>query len=406
MSSTAVDCSRVAYKPIGAARLLFLCRDKFVVCEGPARTGKSRAALEKTLLFGMKYPGARILLCRKTRRTLAESTLQLFEDAVAPLGTPWVFNQTRGARAKYVLPNGSELVIAGLDDPEKIKSSEYDLILVDEATELELEDFEILSSRLSGRAAPYRQMLLCCNPGAPSHWIKKHIDAGEFKDIKFAFSDNPVLNQDVIDTLSRLTGHRRARLFEGIWSAAEGLVFDLEPCVIPHAEPPEGDVFGGYDFGWSNPMAMVVARLYKDESGRDVLYVHDAFEKASVPQVEAAARMLAMAGPECTWYCDPSNPAGIRELCKHGVHATKANNGVFFGIDTVNSLIVQGRLFVSSRCERLLQCVNAYVYSPDGMRPVKMDDHLADALRYLVASVVDKGMMETSDEFEAAAAAG
>ena len=385
-----------AYKPLGHAEELFLTRDKFVVCEGPARTGKSRAALEKLLLYAYKYPGVRALICRKVRRTLSESTLQIFEDSVVPRGTPWVANQHRSMRSTYELPNGSIVVIIGLDNAEKVKSSEFDYILIDEGTELELEDFEILSSRLSGRGAPYRQLAICCNPDHPAHWIKKHIDSGEFKSIRFEFADNPVIDADTINTLSRLTGHRRARLYEGIWSAAEGLVFDISENIVENADIPKGEVYGGRDFGWSAPGAAVVGTVYKDQHGRDVLYVHDCFQQANMPAEVWAQKMLSMGGPDCCWFADPSNPEAIREMLKHNVRTYEAVNSILFGIDAVNSLIEGERLFVSDRCVPLIETCSGYVYDKDGVKPLKEQDHLPDALRYLCASVVSKNLMEVN----------
>ena len=103
----------MTYQPIGHALDLFKTREKFVAIVGPARCGKSRAALEKALLFGMKYPGARILFTRKVRASMTESILETFESYVAPKGSPWVDNVTRASRTKYVMPNGTEIIIAG-----------------------------------------------------------------------------------------------------------------------------------------------------------------------------------------------------------------------------------------------------------------------------------------------------
>jgi len=395
----------VTYQPIGHALDLFKTREKFVAIVGPARCGKSRAALEKCLLFGMKYPGSRVLFVRKVRASMTESILETFESYVAPKGSPWVDNVTRASRTKYVLPNGTEVIIAGMDMPSKILSSEYDYIYAGESCELEEEDYEVLTSRLSGRNAPYRQFVMDTNPGAPTHWIKRRIDSHDLHLIQFDFKDNPVLDPDVIATLSKLTGHRRKRLFEGFWSAAEGVVFDLGKCTIDEDEIPAGEVYGGHDFGWSAPAANVVGVVYKDTYGRDVLYVYAAEQQASVPAEVQAQKMLTMGGPECCWFADPSNPEGIRELGKHGVRVFEATNAILFGIDAVNSLIEGERLFVSAKLRDLLDVTAGYAYDKDGIKPVKENDHLPDALRYLVASLLAKNLIEVGAYATAATAA-
>jgi len=392
-----------AYRPVGHAEELFLSREKLVACIGPARCGKSRAAMEKALLYGMKYPGSRILFTRKVRASMTESILETFETHVAPKGSPWVDNVTRASRTKYQMPNGTEIIIAGLDMPSKILSSEYDYIYGGEAVEFEEEDFEILSSRLSGRNAPYRQFVLDSNPGAPTHWMKRRIDAG-LKCINFTFEDNPALDPDVIETLSKLTGHRKARLFYGQWSAAEGLVFDLAKCVIEDCSRPMGEIYGGHDFGWSAPAASVAGVVYKDEHGRDVLYIYGAEQHVEVPQEVWAQKMLTMGTSEAIWFCDPASPEAIRELGKHGVRVYEATNAVLYGIDTVNSLIEGERLFISDKLQELLDVVAGYAYGPDGIKPIKENDHLPDALRYLCASIVSKNLMEVTSSVPALAA--
>ena len=384
-----------AYTPVGTHLTLFTNRAPEILHCGPARTGKTRAALEKALLFAFKYHGARVLLVRKTRASMTESTLQIFEDHVCPPGTPWVDGAHRSHRTSYILPNASIIVVVGLNDVERLKSSEYDFVVGDEATEFDENDWEIVLSRLSGRAAPYRQAIACCNPSAPNHWLKRRADEGQMLYLSTKFSDNPVLDDDVIQRLSRLTGHRRARLYEGLWSAAEGIVYDLSSCLVPHQEPPAGERYGSIDFGFAAPCACLTAVVYKDESLRDVIYIYADREQANQPIEVHAAWLRSHGGPDCIVYADPENPDARRELVKHGVVSIPANNAVLFGIDRVNSAIEGNRLFISENCRSLIECCAAYAYGVDGVKPVKKNDHLADALRYLIASVGNT--METSD---------
>lgn len=375
------------YGPLGGALELFRCRDKEILFCGPARTGKSRSALEKLLLFGLKYPGARILISRKTRTSMTESTLALFERFVSPQNAPWLEGPKAAYRQAYTLPNGSKIVVCGLDNVERIKSSEYDMIVVDEATELDLNDHEVLMSRLSGRSAPYRQIVEVCNPSAPSHWLKLRADSGGMTHIKSTFADNPVLDDDVIATLSRLTGHRRERLYLGNWAAAEGLIFDLSNSVVKAKKPPKGDIYCGVDFGFSAPFAAVVATLYKDENLKDIIFVHNERKVNNTPIEVHGEWIKANAGLDAILFCDPESPESIRQLNKSGLCAIKACNAVLFGIDRVNAAIEGKRLYISSSCVKLLEECQAYCYADDGVKPVKVNDHLADALRYLVAGI-------------------
>ena len=60
----------ITYNPRGACSDVFKHRVPELVISGPAGTGKSRSVLELLHLRALKYPQARILMLRKTRRSL------------------------------------------------------------------------------------------------------------------------------------------------------------------------------------------------------------------------------------------------------------------------------------------------------------------------------------------------
>jgi len=98
------------YEVRGGAAEVFSTKAREVLVEGPARTGKTRALLEKAYAVARKYPGARILLVRKTRASMSESVLQTLEDFVIAPNEPWLGTAKRTHREAYRLPNGSVIV--------------------------------------------------------------------------------------------------------------------------------------------------------------------------------------------------------------------------------------------------------------------------------------------------------
>ena len=180
-----------AYCPHGGADMLWRCRSPEILYDGPAGTGKTRAVLEKANLAAMKYEGARILICRKTRASMTQSVLVTFEDKVCPRW-PWVTNVQRSHRQSYRYPNGSEIVIAGLDKPGTALSTEYDMILVHQAEEVTQDDWEVLTSRNRNYVMPYQQTIAECNPGPPKHWLKRRADDKKMRRIFSRHTDNPL----------------------------------------------------------------------------------------------------------------------------------------------------------------------------------------------------------------------
>src|SRR5262245_18397513 len=108
-------------------------RGREVLLAGPAGTGKSRAALEKLNLVAMQRP-IRGAIVRKVRKSLTESALVTYEKRVLsePSSGPFMTEDQ-----EYRYPNGSILALCGLDHPEKTKSTDCDMIFIQDATELD-----------------------------------------------------------------------------------------------------------------------------------------------------------------------------------------------------------------------------------------------------------------------------
>lgn len=247
-----MDLARKPYTPYGASRLVWECQDREILIPGPAGTGKTRGNLEKAHLAALKYPGCRILLARKTRRSLTQSVLVTLEDHVFdPNWRRWFGNAKREQRSSYHYPNGSEMVPAGLDDPIKIMSSEWDRAFLFESIEFSEEDYESVTVRVRDSHTPYNQIVCDTNPGPSQHWLLKRVKSGKMRMFNSTHRDNPKYwdarrgkwteeGVKYLATLDALSGNRRLRLLEGVWCSDESAVFDsdvlerhLGLCVAP-----------------------------------------------------------------------------------------------------------------------------------------------------------------------------
>lgn len=205
------------YGPKGAQKTILACSDPEVIVTGAADTGKTRTIFEKIHRALENYPGARILYARKTRASCTDTGLVTYEDRVLPPGHYLRKGPKRDQRHSYRYTNGSELVVGGLDDMEKHRSSEYDWVYVQECSEATEDDWENLLRATSGRAGvlPYNQLIGDMNPEDPMHWAHQRCDRGGATEIYVTHLDNPSITSGRIDALSRMTGARRQRFFEG-----------------------------------------------------------------------------------------------------------------------------------------------------------------------------------------------
>lgn len=405
------------YQPFGAALRLWKSRAPEIVVSGPAGTGKTRAGLEKLHGCALRWAGMRGLIVRKTRESLTQSALVTFEQKVLPVSTRVAFHHQD---QEYRYPNGSVLVVGGMDKASKVMSTEYDLVYVPEATELDEPEWEALSSRLRWGVMPFQQMLGDCNPDAPHHWIMQRANRGQLLLLESRHEDNPTVTEDYLARLDALTGVRYQRLRLGKWVAAEGQIWeewDRAVHLLPSfAIPDEWPRIITVDFGYTHPF---VAQWWaRDPDGRLYRYREIHYRQRLVE--DHAKQMAAFMTQErwpaqiiCDW--DAEGRATLeRYLALHTgrrVATTKAIKAVTAGIQAVSVRLRKAgdgkpRLFLlrGALVERdpqaderkLPACteeeIESYVWDlangrKRGEEPVKLNDDGADAMRYAVAAV-------------------
>jgi hypothetical protein len=166
-------------------------------------------------------------------------------------------------------------------------------VYVGEATECTPKDWEFLTSRLRNGAISFQQIVADCNPDRPTHWIKQRCDEGLCTILYAQHWENPRYFEDVgpveargnmptgipagvveehegrlyriteagvsyLGRLDNLTGVRKQRLRYGLWTAADGLVYEnWDPAVhVPQSRfkvPAEWPRYWVIDFGYRNP---------------------------------------------------------------------------------------------------------------------------------------------------------
>jgi phage terminase large subunit len=216
----------------GAAMQLGACRDLEVCLDGPAGTGKTYACLYKQHILLSLFPNVKALVARKSNVALAGSAMATFREMLNPYERVRYYGGSKIRPAAFLYPNGSELIMTGLDRREKIKSYEFDIAYLNEGTELEEEDLEYVRSRMRHGKLPYHQIIMDCNPDAPEHWLNQRMESGKTTRLLSRHEDNPRFfdakagdwtpegREYIFETLGGLTGVLLARMRWGLWQAA------------------------------------------------------------------------------------------------------------------------------------------------------------------------------------------
>ncbi len=419
-----LESQQHSYEPRGKAAELMACTLPEVLMSGPAGTGKSRACLEKIHELAQRHAGARFLVVRKTRESLTEAALVTYEQWVLGPGNPIAEGPQRRNRQAYHYPNGSEVVVGGLDKASKIMSTEYDVIYVQEAIELSANDWESLSTRLRNGVMPYQQLMADTNPDRPTHGLKLRCDAGRCKMLDSRHADNPRLwdaakgewtieGQRYMARLDNLTGPRRARLRDGRWVQAEGVIYDGWDAEIHLVDrfdiPKDWRRFRAIDFGFTN--AFVCQWWAVDPDGR--MYRYRELYRTKRLVEDHAAQIKALSVGESIEATVADHDAEDRAtLARHGVPTVPAKKAVKEGLQAVSERLREagdGRPRIYFLRDSLVEVdpglaeaekplcteqeIDVYVWAqaqdgkPAKEEPLKVNDHGMDAMRYAVMYV-------------------
>ena len=176
---------------------------RYLVLFGGAGSGKSYFIAERYIYKMLKQKQFNLLVVRNTGKTNRDSTYALFRQILIKWDLYKYFKVNESdLRIKCNL-NGSEIIFAGLDDVEKLKSvtfskGELTDIWVEEASEIQESDFNQLDVRLRGKGVK-KQIVLSFNPIDINHWLKKRFIDKKDDNIKVmhsTYKDNDFLDED------------------------------------------------------------------------------------------------------------------------------------------------------------------------------------------------------------------
>jgi PBSX family phage terminase large subunit len=380
---------------------------------GAVSAGKTIASLFAELGEVRTATGrGQIVIIGKTLPTIERNIIDVLQsvDIFGDLAAATV--HTKGASTAIIL--GKEVHLIGANDArseEKIRGMTIERAYVDEATLLPQAFWNMLITRMRVAGA---RILATTNPGSMNHWLRaewilKATEVG-MRVFHLTMDDNPGLDPAYVDRMkASFTGVFYDRFIKGLWTNAEGAVFDMwEPGkhVIPFNTLPRMQrILGvGIDYGTTNATSAVLLglgvdyRLYAISEWR-----HDS--RAGQPQLTNSAIVKGITDwlgtielpdgtrPAPEWLIHDPSAASLRvEMASQGIlNAFPANNEVLYGIQTVASVIDSDRFRVTDQCKGLVSEMPEYAWDPKATakgedKPLKVNDHSVDGLRYVVTS--------------------
>lgn len=177
----------------------------YILCRGGAGSGKSYAITQFILYILLTRKKQKILVFRKVQSTLKDSVIALFLDLIKDWGLNEYFEYNKGDFKIRCLLNDNVILFKGLDDSEKIKSvSNVTGIWIEEASEIDIADFEQLNLRLRGK--DNLKLILSFNPISKENWIFKRFYEEYDRDNTIytltTYLNNKFINKDYIERLN------------------------------------------------------------------------------------------------------------------------------------------------------------------------------------------------------------
>lgn len=352
------------------------CTKRIQVHQGGTRSGKTYSLLLVLieLCYQNKNAGATITICRKTFPALRASVMRDFfeilnrEDAYSE-----EFHNK--SEATYIL-FGNLVEFISVDQPQKVRGRKRDVLFINEANELTLEDWRQLLIRTTGN------VLLDYNPSEEFHWIYNDViprdDAAFFQT---TYKDNPHLDPALIAEIERLKdadsnfwrvyglgerGQSRSTIFNHYIQIEE---IGAEWRLLAY----------GLDFGYTNDPTACVA-VYTNGAGflfDEVLY-QTGLSNRQIAQLLNVGKSQVVA--------DSAEPKSIDELHGYGLNVHPAKKGpdsVRAGIQFLHSRPMS----VTSRSVNLIKELRNYKWKEDKNgrvlnEPVDAFNHAIDAARY------------------------
>jgi dsRNA-specific ribonuclease len=159
-----------------AFRPLYDATDRFVISYGGSGSGKSVFAAQRYIFKMMESQHRNVLVVRKTGVSNRNSTFALFKQMMYHLDMRKYFVVNKSDMTITNRLHHNVIVFSGLDDIEKLKSITFERgiltdIWIEEASEIELNEFEQLNLRLRGDSKIPFQIWCTLNPITKQNWV-------------------------------------------------------------------------------------------------------------------------------------------------------------------------------------------------------------------------------------------
>jgi len=273
-----------------------------------------------------------------------------------------------------------------LDMPQKVRGRKRNLLFINEANELNWEDWQQLIFRTDGK------IIIDYNPSDEYHWIYDKVIPREDCDFyRTTYLDNPFLEQSIKSEIERLkeTDEQYWQIYGlGLKGISKATIFNYYEC----SQIPENAKFIAYgaDAGYSNDPSTLVSVYSLDYN----LYIKEHLYRTQMTTKDLHNTFKEVGVARNQLYMDSSEPRLIEELRRMGWNirpSLKGRDSINAGID----LLKRYKLFITTTSNNAIQEFRNYKWKEDKSGkltniPEDKNNHIIDAVRYATYSILSR----------------
>ena len=374
---------------------------RYNVYYGGRGSGKTVFLLDKLVLKGLKERRT-ILLMRKVYRKCKDSVWAELKRCLDRLKIRKYFDLYEGEYRAVCKLNGTVFKCEGLDEAEKIKGfSEVSDVLLEEATEFTLEDFELIDGTI--RSVQYKlplQIYLAFNPVAKTNWVYKKwgFDTGIVPLNTFikktTYLDNPFLSKDYLLRMEQMkeTNPTRWKIEAlGCFVSLDKLIFQNYTVEDFNIEDIKGQLVVGMDFGFiADPTAIIASIVNEEEK---TIHIFKEWTGKGKTNQELIEVIKALGFSKSVIIADSAEQKSIEEIKRGGIikikPAVKGPDSVIHGIQK----LLNYKFIVHPSCQETITELENYSWQKDKNtgeyinKPLDSWNHCLDSLRYSIQAL-------------------
>lgn len=370
------------------------------VFEGGSRSSKTSSIIQFLILwaFNNQKKSNRVLISRKKGTWITSTVLFDFVKFLKMYGlyqNKEICSHKKNEGQGVITLFTTEFWFLGLDDPQRAHGLETDIFWLNEAMEIDFDDYAQLKQRCLGFA------IIDYNPSFEEHWIYEKIN--KRKKTFFChstFKDNRLINSNVLaqikgyepteENYKQGTADVQKWKIYGLGQKAqiEGLIFDKGYTLVKEIPMHIKKRFIGMDFGFSNdPTAIIEVGISAD--GKEV-YLNELGYSTGMLSKHIAKifkKHYALRNKKYLCYADCQDSRLIAELDGLGVVVDKVKkNEIVIGLEKMKEL----KIFITESSLNVINEFKNYTWikkkGSNKFTNIPIDDfnHAIDAIRYVV----------------------